>query len=332
MRGANAIGWLLIATLIGCAAKQSTSSDPRSTGSKSASRAARKPSGPPKPVPRPSGSLSLAEAERYMLALINHDREAEGQAPVEWDQIAADAGRSHAEDMARNGYTGHIGTDGSNPELRYTEAGGTDMAQENAGCFADAKPRELDPSPKFDPAAIEKVQSAFMNEKPPQDGHRKNILKAWHTHVGVGLTQAKDLSIVCMAQEFVDRYGSYQPIPKQGKPGQKLKVSGTIDASAKFVGVGIARTELPAARQPKDLLRSGSYPIPAPFLTYFPKGFVTPIPVDVKGSEFSIEFPLSDNKSSPSSGRPGLYEVSVWAEVPGNKDFVMISLRTVRVK
>ncbi|MBI5536679.1 MAG: CAP domain-containing protein [Deltaproteobacteria bacterium] len=329
-RQAAALGWLLV-VLMGCSS-QHRGSDSKSPDRGSTHRTARKPKGPPKPVERPAGLLSLADAERYMLALINHDREAEGEAALEWDPIAAKAGREHAEDMAKHGYTGHIGTDGSNPELRYTEAGGMDMAQENAGCFADAKARELDPNPKFDPRAIEKVEAAFMAEKPPADGHRKNILKPWHTHVGVGLTQAKDLSIVCMAQEFVDRYGTYDAIPKQAKIGQKVKVSGKVESPAKIVGVGIARTELPTARQPSELLRTGSYPIPAPFQTYFPKGFVTPIPVEVKGGEFTIEFPLSDNKASPGAGRAGLYEVSVWAEVPGNKDFVMVSLRTVRVK
>jgi uncharacterized protein YkwD len=329
----QAIATLLVPALLGCACartgrRDSTSEPkPRSSG-----RAGRKPVSPPKAVSRPSGLLALGDAEAYMLALINRDREAEGIDPVLWDPIAAKAGRVHSEDMASHGYTGHIGTDGSNPESRYTDAGGMDMSQENAGCFADAKARDLDPNPRFEPAAIEKVQAAFMAEKPPSDGHRRNILKPSHTHVGVGLTQAKGLPIVCMAQEFVDRYGTYAAIPKQAKIGRKLRVSGSVEGPAKFTGVGLARTELPVPRQPSDLLRTGSYPIPAPFITYFPKGYVTPIAVEVTGNEFNIEIPLSDNKSSPSAGRPGLYEVSVWAEIPGIKDFVMVSLRTVQVK
>jgi hypothetical protein len=154
----------------------------------------------------------------------------------------------------------------------------------------------------------------------------------WHTHLGVGLTKAKGVGVTCMAQEFVDRYGSYSDLPKEAKKGQRIKVAGSVQAPAKFVGVGIARTEAPSAKEPSSLLHLGSYPIPAPFVTYFPQGFVTPIPVQVKGNDFSIEVPLSDNKGNPSAGRPGLYEVSVWAEVPWSKDFVMVSLRTVMVR
>ena len=67
------------------------------------------------------------------------------------------------------------------------------------------------------------------------------------------------------------------------------------------------------------------YAIPKPYVTYFPKGFKTPIPLNKSGSSYSIEVPLND------AGKPGLYEVSVWANVPSTKELVMISLRTIAV-
>jgi hypothetical protein len=277
-------------------------------------------------VARPSGPLEADQAERWVLELMNRDREAEGLAPLEWDPVAARAGRAHAEDMARNGFTAHWGTDGSFPELRHTEAGGEHMVQENAGCFADGKPRELDPRPRFAPEAVERVHAAFIGEVPPRDGHRRNILKPFHTHAGVGLAKAKGLEVVCMAQELTDHYGAYDPVPRRAKIGQRVQVQGTVAETARFVGVGVARVDLPARRSPKELARTGTYPIPAPFVTYFPRGFVTPKPVEVQGKSFSIELLLGE------PGKPGVYEVSVWAEVPGWKDYVMVSLRTVRVE
>ncbi len=281
---------------------------------------------PPHEVRRPTGKLDRAHAQQYMLALINRDRATQGLGPVAWDETAARAGQVHADDMVRNGYTAHWGTDGSVPELRYTEVGGVHMVQENAGCFADGKQRELDPHPQFDPAAIEKVEDALFHELPPHDGHRKNILKRWHTHVGVGLAKAKGVDVVCVAQEFTDQYGTYDELPRSAKVGQKIRVSGAVSSPARLVGVGIARTAFAPRRTGAELLQTGTYPVPAPYVTYFPKGFVTPIPVTVQGSRFSIEVPLSDR------GQKGLYQVSVWGEVPGTKDFVMISLRTIRVE
>ena len=143
----------------------------------------------PAAVARPSKPLTLPEAQRYFLKLVNRDREAEGLEPVAWDAVAEKAGREHAADMAEHGFTSHHGTDGSVPELRYTRVGGNGMVQENAACFFDEKERRLDPNPLILPEAIEKTEAAFMGEKPPHDGHRKNILTPWHNRVGIGIVQ-----------------------------------------------------------------------------------------------------------------------------------------------
>ena len=280
----------------------------------------------PKPVPRPNRLLTLAEAQKYVLALVNRDRESEGLLPLAWDETAAKAGMRHAQDMARHGFTAHWGTDGSVPEQRHTEAGGSAMVMENAACFFDGKLRELDPNPRFRPEALEKIQAAFFNEKPPNDGHRRAILTPWHTHLGVGLAQAVGSDVPCMAQELTSHYGTYEKLPKTAKRGQKVRVAGKVEEPAIVRGVGIARIDLPKPMTPERLNQTGGYPVPAPFATYFPEGFVTPIPLRVKGNRFEIEVPLDDGR------RPGLYEVSVWGEVPETKDLVMLSLRTIRVE
>ena len=276
---------------------------------------------------RPKGPLSLEQAQEYALALINRDRAAEGLEPVEWDETAARAGQRHAEDMAAHGYTAHWGTDGSVPEQRYTEAGGVHFVQENAGCFFDAEPRELDPDPSFDPELIEKLETAFIDEKPPRDGHRKNILKPVHNKVGVGLAKAKGVAQPCMAQEFVDEYGSYDDIPKTARAGDKVRVAGEVKPPVKFGGVGIGRIDAAEPIEPKELNTTSVYKIPEPHILYFPKGFKTPKPVEVDGSSFEIEVPLDHG------GRNGRYQVSVWGNYPGSgKELVMISLRTLLVK
>jgi uncharacterized protein YkwD len=277
------------------------------------------------PPSRPSGLMNREDAGRYVVSLINYDRGKKGLPPVEWDDTAAKAGNRHAEDMTRHGFTAHVGTDGSVPEIRYTEAGGDGMVMENAGCLADGEAREVEKDPKFSADALEKIERAFMDEVPPMDGHKRNILTAWHTSVGVGLAQPKGLPLACMAQEFVDHYGSYDELPPKAKVGAKIRVKGSLHGPAKIAGIGLARIDKPTPKPPKELMKGHVYPIPKPYQTYFPKGFQTPIPVEVHGSDFSIEIPLSDH------GRSGIYEVSVWAQVPQTSDLVMVSLRTIAV-
>lgn len=278
-----------------------------------------------KPFIRPSGPLTRKEAERYVLDLVNRDRKANGLSPVSWDETAAKAGQRHAEDMARHGFTAHIGSDGSSPEQRHTDAGGVAMVMENAACFADAIDRELDPDPRFTVEELERIETTFISEVPPMDGHKRNILTPWHTSLGVGLSKTKELQIVCMAQEFTDHYGRYDPLPNKAKAGTKLRVTGHVNSPAEVAAVGIARVSKPKPMKAKELLKTYAYSIPKPYVTYFKKGFKTPIPLDVTANAFSIEAPLSDQ------GRPGIYSVSVWAKVPQTPELVMISLRTIEV-
>ena len=320
------------------AAPATTGGTGGNTGASSATpvsppRAAAAPSTPnaPTAVARPTKPLTPAEARRYMLALVNRDRAAHGLTPVELDEGAPTvAGQAHAEDMAKLGYLGHWGSDGSVPEQRHTEAGGSDMVLENALCFTDEQKRTLDGKPLIDPAQVERAESLFFDEVPPNDGHRKNILKPGHTKVGIGVAQpistATEIAVPCFAQEFTDGYGTYAALPKRAKVGAVVRVEGTLSAGARPTGVGVARVSKPVAIAPSELNKRRSYPVPKPFQMYWGPGFVTPIPVKIDGPKLAIDVPLSDR------AQPGLYEISVWAKLGTSEEHTMVSLRTVVVE
>jgi uncharacterized protein YkwD len=283
-------------------------------------------------APPAGSSLTLAEARRYMLKLINRDRASAGLAPVELDEGAPTrAGQAHADDMARNGYLGHWGTDGSVPEERFTEAGGADMVLENSSCFTDEKRRTLDRAPRIDPRNVEQSEDMFFHEQPPHDGHRKNILKPWHRRVGIGVAQPlgtpTEIPVPCFAQEFVDPYGAYGAVPRTARVGDSLHVQGTVASPAKFAGVGLARVDAPKPIDVGELNQRRSYPVPTPYEMYWPPGFQTRIPVRVVGSRFDVDVPLGDKDN-----RAGMYEVSVWASFSGSEELVMIGLRTIQVR
>src|SRR5450432_3984627 len=193
------------------------------------------------PVAHPKGPMNVEQARRYVLALVNHDRAENGLPAVVLDDTASRAGQRHADDMARSGYTAHWGTDGSVPEERYSDAGGTDFVQENAGCLADAQHRELERAPRFEAHQLEQFERMFMAEKPPHDGHRKNILKRAHTALGVGIAKPTAVDLACVSQEFVDDFGDYQAVPKSARAGVTLHVEGDVKGTVVFGGVGLAR-------------------------------------------------------------------------------------------
>jgi uncharacterized protein YkwD len=279
------------------------------------------------PATPPSGPLSLEDARRFVLDLVNRDRAELGLEPVELDDVASDAGQRHAEDMARVGFTAHWGSDGSVPEQRYTEAGGEHLVHENAACFFDGTLRELDPEPRFVPQLIEKIQHAFMSEVPPHDGHKKNILIPTHNRLGVGIAKPLGVDEPCLAQEFVDVYGEFDDVPKSAKLGDRIEVSGSVSEPASFGAVGIARSDLPEPMSPKELNATSTYAMPTPYATFFPEGFVTPRPVRVEGARFEIELELDKTRG------PGRYSISVWGRFPGKgNELSMVSLRTLLVR
>lgn len=273
----------------------------------------------------PAQSLDYRAAQRYVLSLINRDRARAGLSPVVLDEAASKAGRRHARDMAANGFTGHVGSDGSVPEQRYTQSGGVDFVQENAACLFDLQTRQLDAEPRFDAAKLAALHGMFMAERPPNDGHRRNILKPSHQRVGIGLAQPRDVEQPCLTQEFVDHGGEYEALPLEAKRPLKLHVAGKLAAGLVFGGVGLGRT--PAAQPPRREKLNGSvYRIPAPDTMYFPAGFKTPKPVHVDGRRFSIDLEVAK------SAAPGTYAVSVWAKQPTAPQLFMISMRTITVR
>jgi hypothetical protein len=261
-----------------------------------------------------------------MLTLINRDREAAGLEPVGLDPVAAIGAERHARDMAEHGYTAHWGTDGSVPEQRYTEAGGTDMVQENVACLFDGVPRELDDNPRYDAALLEQLEKMFMDEVPPNDGHRRNILKPGHHRVGIGLAQPAAVNQPCLSQEFVDDWGDYEELPQQAPRSASLHVAGTVREPLRFGGVGLARIDLPSPKTAKELNATSVYKIPEPQTLYFPPGFKTPKPVKVEGQTFSIDIGFGPKP------RAGRYEVSIWGKEQGKNELFMVSLRTIVVK
>ncbi|MDB4942335.1 MAG: hypothetical protein JWP97_1869 [Labilithrix sp.] len=280
---------------------------------------------------RPAKLLTVAEARRYMVQLVNRDRATHHLPPVVLDEGPATiAAQAHADDMAHLGYLGHWGSDGSVPEQRHTGGGGADMVLENALCFTDEKTRTLDPQPLLEPSQVERAESLFFDEVPPNDGHRKNILRPGHTGIGIGVAQPvatpTELAVSCFAQELTDHYGTYAPVPRRAKVGAMVHVQATLAPGLRPTGVGVARAVPPAPLPVAELNKRRSYPVPKPFQLYWGPGYVTPKPVLIEGSTLSIDVPLSDH------GQPGLYEISVFAKFPGSDEQTMVGLRTIVVE
>lgn len=120
----------------------------------------------------PSGGSSagcgMTALESEVFKLLNKVRASNGAQPLRCDALAVKAARAHSGDMCRRGYFSHYTPEGKAPWHRLRDAGATfRSAGENiAGGQRTAQ----------------QVHDAWMKSA----GHRRNMLGAQWTHVGIG--------------------------------------------------------------------------------------------------------------------------------------------------
>ncbi|MBX9952883.1 MAG: CAP domain-containing protein [Candidatus Obscuribacterales bacterium] len=293
----------------------------------------------------PKGELSIADAKQYMLSLINRDRKSLGLKEVVADETAERAGNLHSDEMARLGYLSHWNTSGQKPDQRYCEAGGTGFVMENGHIefsgYADDAPGanaefKLDPAATISKRDIDDIESGFFNEKPPNDGHRRNILDPDHTKVGIGLSVARkgDSFRIACAQEFIHSYGKVEAAPMKLKVGESFTVKGSLDPGLKLSSVDLFWEELPAPMTLKQLDETHSYGPPQMRVnTYFPNSPAAQghLSISENGGrqEFNCRF---DTESA--TWKPGLYYVYVWTRTPEESRIkpLCVASKTIEVR
>lgn len=276
-----------------------------------------------------SDELNISDAKKYMIDLINRDRKSAGLKPVVMDEAGNNAGQLHSDEMAEAGYLSHWDKKGRKPDQRYNLLGGTGFVMENAhiefsGYSNDEKNGDkpsvftIDPDAKISKKDLDEIESGFFNEKPPNDGHRRNILDPDHTSVGIGLSVAKlgESSRLTCTQELIHNYGKIELQPGAITQGMEFVVSGKLDAGVQLQSLDLYWEELPKDKTVKELEATHSYGPPTEKIaSYYPGiaasvNVLTSNVVDGK-QEFSCKFlPQVTTK-------PGLYYVYVFAKQTG---------------
>ena len=117
-----------------------------------------------------------------MLELINNERTKAGVVPVLLGE--SPAAQLHADDMLQNCFSGHWGSDGLKPYMRYSLAGGYKSEGENVVGLDYC----IKTSDWYLPIqSIKKKLREVMDELMDSSGHRRNILRSSHRKVNIGL-------------------------------------------------------------------------------------------------------------------------------------------------
>ena len=117
----------------------------------------------------PGGAGSIAAR---MLELVNQQRKAAGLAALVLNAQLMSAAQAHSQDMADHNFMAHNGSDGSSPFDRMRRAG-----YQYSAAAENVAAGQPDP---------EGAMSSWMNERPPNDGHRRNLLNPELREIGIG--------------------------------------------------------------------------------------------------------------------------------------------------
>ena len=199
----------------------------------------------------------VPQAREQLLAMVNEERSQAGLSKLQIDDLACKVAREHALDMAKGEFLSHWGSDGLKPYHRYSFAGGTDAVQENASSADDIW--SLTPTGVL--KDLHDMHLSMLNEKPPNDGHRRTILFPVHTHVGFGIAlQGFHLRL---AELYVAKYVRVDSIPQRAKPKQSVLFSGRVlNPENVLAGVDVYYEPLPTPPKIEWLRVARSYGMP----------------------------------------------------------------------
>jgi len=279
----------------------------------------------------PEKLLNLNEARQYVLQLVNADRAKYHLPPLILDAVACRAGQIHSDEMAVMGYLSHWDLAGKKPWQRYVEVGGTHDIGENVVLLRSTRDQRkssdfvLTKNGSFCTKELELMESSLFNEKPPNDGHRLEILTPEHNKLGVGLscaTNSKGMQRWALVQEFVKEYGFYSKLPKKLERGQTFELSGALVPGLKLDTIEVFWEPTPKPSSVDELeampkicsIQDTGYPedsIPPSIKRWMKDG----------SQHFSMRIVPGLNWKS------GVYYIEVWAE-QNDKSFV-VSTRTV---
>lgn len=143
---------------------------------------------------QPQETSTVGELESHMVKLINRDRAANGLGNVSENSRLTSLARTYAEYMLSSNSMSHVDGNGKNPQDRANDAGIRCSISENLSTASRGY--------GSDKTAVERAQASMYGERPPSDGHRRNILSPTAQYVGVGI--ARSGQRITMVQEFTD--------------------------------------------------------------------------------------------------------------------------------
>jgi uncharacterized protein YkwD len=189
------------------------------------------------------------------LEIINNSRKKNNAGPVKLDILASRVANKISMEAAENNFLGHWNLAGEKPYHRYAFAGGYDHVTENA--FGEWSSENYTVTSSKISSMMKTGHGTFMAEKPPYDGHKKNITEKSHNFVGIGYyLSGKQFRYY---EEFIDRYFEFENIPSEVGIDEPFSITVKTNGESFLYYLIIYREEFPQPLAPSQISKKGSY-------------------------------------------------------------------------
>ncbi len=266
------------------------------------------------------------DAKAALLARINADRAAAGASPLAVDLVAEKAGDGFCLDAARTGVMGHWDLAGRAPYYRFADAGGVDWHAENFSGTSRTGPPFLKDELV---GLLLEAHGRMMAERPPGDGHRRTILDADWTHVGIGVALLG--GEFRMTEEFTRHAVDWVELPAgRVRAGQTAPIAVQLPKGWNLAAVEIAHERFPRPLTAKEIRRRGAYAYPPGSQKLLPR-LASPFQYqDGSSGEIAVSSGLFRTKVALLSGS-GSYWVFVYAAPGAVEGKALSPLTAIRI-
>jgi uncharacterized protein YkwD len=133
-------------------------------------------SGPYGPAPAPTAQEN--QLVQQLFALINSDRAAQGLAPYVLNSVMSAGARLHSWNIAHCGLSHACPGEAAPCDRVSAEGISWSVCGENVG-YASAVPDAW--------SGVQLIEKSMLDEQPPNDGHRRNLLSSDFRRIGIGI-------------------------------------------------------------------------------------------------------------------------------------------------
>lgn len=312
-----------------------------------------------------SQQLDIAQLEKFGLLVINQARAEQGFEPLVWDDRAASVAQELCTDLAKRNTISHNNSKGENPDVRFSHAGGAQAMDEGLIMFTSAS--QLKSNRELVVKMLQAISERQDDREAILSRHATHFAMAFRwttdrsrlicaTEVVTAHGEMDPLPLTAQVGDKIEVKGSLDgqyrflkitvaredeltPIPDDGEESAEalpyfppLDYAAYARRSEQNWDKGLKMLQIagitaaiaggffipPVALAAPLIAVSAGAPAVKPVSEIPIKGGVK-----TDGVNFAHRVPLDDN------GRPGIYYITVWAQIGNSTDPVAVSRRAV---